>query len=152
MLTSRATLCCSVLWVLSSGCAGSSATTRKDEPGAEAVVPATETAAQAPAAREEAPTQEPSGYGYMPEDPIKVGGGPRSEHEYLQYLRGPEGQRLRYQRLGSCCGFEDPSLPFGGGLLDMYEVTYEGLEKPVTLYLDMYRRQEPRAPAGFRLD
>ncbi|QRN95048.1 hypothetical protein JRI60_39100 [Archangium violaceum] len=152
MLTSRATLCCSVLWVLSSGCVGSSATTRKDEPGAEAVVPATEAAAQTPAAREEAPTQEPSGYGYTPEAPIKVGGGPRSEHEYLQYLRGPEGQRLRYQRLGSCCDFKDPSLPFGGGLLDMYEVTYEGLEKPVTLYLDMYRREEPRAPAGFRLD
>ncbi|MFY0529634.1 hypothetical protein ACN28I_42875 [Archangium gephyra] len=100
----------------------------------------------------ETPAQEPSNYGYTPENPIKVGGGPDGEHEYLQHLRGPEGQQLSYNRLGSCCGFEDASLPFGGGMLDMYEVTYEGLEKPVTLFLDMYRREEPRAPSGFRID
>ncbi|HLL03620.1 MAG TPA: hypothetical protein VK539_23755 [Myxococcaceae bacterium] len=141
MLTLRATLCCSVLWVLSSGCASSSATTRKDEPGAEASAPAAEAVAQ-----------EPSGYGYTPEDPIKVGGGPQGEREYLRFLRGPEGQPLSFHRRGSCCGFNDPSLPMGGGMLDMYEVTYEGLEKPVTLYLDMYRREEPRAPTGFSLE
>jgi hypothetical protein len=150
MLTLRAALRCSVLWVLSSGCVSSSATERKNEPGTEASGPTPEAAAQA--AERVASAQKPSGYGYTPEDPIKVGGGPRGEHEYLQWLRGPEGQRLRYKRLGSCCGFTDPSLPLGGGLLDMYEVTYDGLEKPVTLYLDMYRREDPRAPAGFRLD
>ena len=143
MLTLRFALCCSVLWVLSSGCVGSSATVREAAPGPEA---------QAPAARVETPTQEPSGYGYTQEDPIKVGGGPAGEQEYLRHLRGPEGQKLRFERLGSCCGFEDSSLPFGGGMLDMYEVTYEGLRKPVTLYLDMYRRVEPREPTGFRLD
>jgi hypothetical protein len=152
MLTLRVTLFCSVLAVLSSGCAGTSASTRQTEPGAEAAEPPAEASTQAPAAQVEAPAQEPSGYGYTPEDPIKVGGGPRGEHEYLQWLRGPEGQRLRYKRLGSCCGFKDSSLPMGGGLLDMYEVTYDGLENPVRLYLDMYRREDPRAPAGFRLD
>lgn len=152
MFKLRTLLCCSVLWVLSSGCVGPSATARKNEPGAEAGGPATGTTAQAPAAQGEAPAKEPSGYGYTPEDPIKVGGGPQGEREYLEYMRGPEGQRLRFHRLGSCCAFKDPSLPFGGGLLDMYEVTYEGLEKPVTLYLDMYRLEEPRAPVGFRLD
>jgi hypothetical protein len=141
MLTPRVALFCSVLAVLSSGCAGTSAT-----------VPPAEASTQAPAAQGETPAQKPSGYGYTPEAPIKVGGGPRGEHEYLQWLRGPDGQQLRYKRLGSCCGFEDPSLPMGGGLLDMYEVTYDGLETPVTLYLDMYRREDPRAPTGFRLD
>ncbi len=141
MLTLRATLCCSVLWGLSSGCASSSATERKDEPSAEAGAPGAQ-----------AVGQEPSGYGYTPEDPIKVGGGPQGEREYLRLLRGPEGQPLRFHRRGSCCGFQDASLPLGGGMLDMYEVTYEGLEKPVTLYLDMYRREEPRAPTGFRLE
>ena len=87
-----------------------------------------------------------SGYGYTLEDPIKVGGGTRGEREYLEKLRGPAGQQLRYTRLGSCSG-----PPLIGGLLDMYEVTYDGLQKPVTLYLDMYNRDEPSAPAGFRL-
>jgi hypothetical protein len=90
--------------------------------------------------------QKPTGYGYTPEDPIKVGGGIKGEHEYLRGLRGPQGQELRYVRRGSCS-----APPPGGGLLDMYEVTYDGLEQPVMLYLDMYRRAEPRAPAGFHL-
>ncbi|EPX57525.1 hypothetical protein D187_009799 [Cystobacter fuscus DSM 2262] len=150
MLMIRAAFRCSVLWMLSSGCASSSATMRQGEGGVEAGAPVIEAVARTPAAPGETPA--PSGYGYTPEDPIKVGGGPSGEHEFLRYLRGPEGQPLSFERLGSCCGFKDSSLPFGGGLLDMYEVTYEGLEKPVTLYLDMYRRQEPRAPTGFRLD
>jgi hypothetical protein len=152
MITLRIALCCSVLWVLSSGCASSSAAERKNEPGSDPGGPAPAATVQAAEAQVEQSAQKPSGYGYTPEDPIKVGEGPKGEHEYLQWLRGPEGQKLRYVRRGSCCGFTDPSLPLGGGLLDMYEVTYDGLEKPVVLYLDMYRRDDPRAPAGFRLD
>jgi hypothetical protein len=39
----------------------------------------------------------------------------------------------------------------GLGLLDLYEVTYEGLEQPVILYLDMYDEGPVAAPAGFLL-
>jgi hypothetical protein len=98
------------------------------------------------AVKGKAAAQKPSGYGYTPEDPIKVGGGVRGEHEYLQRLLGPKGQQLRYERRGS---YSAP--PPAEGLLDMYEVTYDGLKTPVTLYLDMYRREDPRAPAGFHL-
>jgi hypothetical protein len=90
--------------------------------------------------------QKPTGYGYTPEDPIKVGDGTRGEREYLKRLRGPKGQELRYERRGSCSG-----PPPDGLMLDMYEVTYDGLKKPVTLYLNMYRREDPRAPDGFLL-
>jgi hypothetical protein len=107
---------------------------------------------QEAAVKQKAAVQKPSGYGYTPEEPINVGGGVRGEHEYLKALRGPKGQQLSYKRLGSYRSVTDPSLPSGSALLDMYAVTYEGLEKPVTLYLDMYRREDPRAPAGFRLD
>lgn len=94
-----------------------------------------------------AAAQKPTGYGYTPEDPIKVGGGIRGEREYLQRLRGPKGQQLRFERRGSYSG-----PPPGGGLLDVYELTYDGLEKPVMIFLDMYRSEDPRAPAGFLLD
>lgn len=93
-----------------------------------------------------ASAQKPTGYGYTREEPIKVGGGPRAEHTYLQRLRGPQGQQLRYERRGSV-----HAPPPVGGLLDMYEVTYDGLEKPLTLYLDMYHTEELRAPDGLLL-
>ena len=46
--------------------------------------------------------------------------------------------------------FPTPNGLFGpAALLDQYEVTYEGLARPVLLYLNMYDPGEARAPAGF---
>ncbi|NOJ80329.1 hypothetical protein [Myxococcus xanthus] len=128
--------------VLATGCASTAGTTRPDEPATEAAAP--EATPSAPSA--------PSGYGYSKNDPIHVGGGVDGEHEYLQHLRGPQGQKVRYERHGSCCVFESKGSPFGSGMLDVYVVTYDGLEEPVMLYLNMYDRKDPRAPEGFRLD
>ena len=91
-------------------------------------------------------------YGLVPENPVRVGGGPSGERAYLSALRGPRGEPVRFQRLGSCCAFETPHGFNGRGLLDQYEVTYDGLEAPVVLYLDMYDAQAVRAPPGFRLE
>lgn len=90
-------------------------------------------------------------YGFTPENPIHVGGGPEGQHAFLELLRGPEGQPLAWRRLGSCCEFETPNGIMGLGLLDLYEVTYEGLDRPVILYLDMYESGPVMAPAGFTL-
>jgi hypothetical protein len=90
-------------------------------------------------------------YGLSPENPIHVGGGPEGQHSFLETLRGPEGQPLAWRRLGSCCEFETPNGIMGFGLLDLYEVTYEGLERPVILYLDMYESGPVMAPVGFTL-
>jgi hypothetical protein len=93
----------------------------------------------------------PDSYGFSPENPIHVGGGPDGQHEFLETLRGPEGQPLAWRRLGSCCEFETPNGIMGFGLLDLYEVTYEGLQRPVILYLDMYESGPLMAPVGFTL-
>ncbi|KFE68381.1 hypothetical protein [Hyalangium minutum] len=94
---------------------------------------------------------EEGAYGFTPENPIHVGGGPSGQHAFLEALRGANGEPLAWRRLGSCCEFETPNSFMGMGLLDLYEVTYEGLEKPVILYLDMYDSGPVAAPAGFLL-
>ncbi len=80
--------------------------------------------------------------GYARSNPILVGGGAddgvASERRYLAALRGPGGETVRFERLGSCCQFRTPNGPEGTGLLDVYEVTYDGLARPVLLYLNMY--------------
>lgn len=96
-------------------------------------------------------------YGFSESNPVLVGGlggsGPvDNEHLYLDRLRGPDGQRVRYERLGSCCAFPSPNGLFGdSGLLDHYLVTYDGLAHPLSIYLDMYDPGEARAPLGFTL-
>ena len=87
-------------------------------------------------------------YGYTKLKPIKVGGspmyGPRRQRQFLQALVGPAGQPITFKRRGSIAPVE------GQIILDLYEVTYAGVEKPIELYLDLYRWEGvPKAPQGF---
>lgn len=99
------------------------------------------------------PREESDVYGYGRRNPIPVGGGQQSgaanQRRWLDGLRGPGGERVRYRRLGSCCEYHKPDGAHG--VLDAYEVTYDGLARPVVLYLDMYAepRNVPHPPEGF---
>ncbi|HJR59931.1 MAG TPA: hypothetical protein VJ813_11045 [Vicinamibacterales bacterium] len=85
-------------------------------------------------------------YAYTKEQAVQVGGSPlygaSRQRKYLDALRGPEGQKVQYRRIGQ---FRAPD----GTILDGYEVAYEGLEKPVTLFLDWYHYNPQMAPRGF---
>ena len=84
-------------------------------------------------------------YGYTKGNAIRVGdggelfGGPSRERAYLDNLRGPNWEPISYERARSL-NFEDT-------ILDEYVIT--GLGNPVTLYLDIYKFEELKAPAGF---
>ncbi len=91
-------------------------------------------------------------YGYSEKNAVKVGGfdnGPRNERNYLNSLTGPNGEKVVFNRLGSCCEFKTKNSPFGNGLLDKYAVTYEGKKDTVVLYINMYDNTELKAPPGF---
>ncbi len=107
------------------------------------------------------PGAETGDYGLSERNPVTVGGalgfrGAANEHAYLDQLSGPAGQTVTYRRLGNCCPFDTPNSHILeglslGGLLDRYEVTYEGLETPVVIYINMYDRGPVEAPPGFKL-
>src|SRR3990170_4000446 len=90
------------------------------------------------------PVSQDDTYGYTRENPVQIGGGAMyvkaREQRYLDTLRGPEGQSIQYKRVGS-----SPQSTNSTTILDMYEVTYAGLEKPISLYLDAYHFWEQRA-------
>lgn len=86
-------------------------------------------------------------YGTSQELPIRVGNtnlydGAAREEAYLQTLRGPNGELVRYERL-------DALMLADQSILDVYQVSYDGLEKPLTLYLDMYSYEMLLLPQGF---
>jgi hypothetical protein len=86
-------------------------------------------------------------YGFAAANPVKVGGdwsiGPSRERAYFAVLRGPAGQGLHLVRLGSTMG------PDRQTILDLYELTYAGLEQAVRLYVDEYHSEDLKAPVGF---
>lgn len=92
-------------------------------------------------------------YGYSEENPVMVGGGsdgPKNERRYLNALTGPNGQQILYKRLGSCCPFTTKNSEWGG-MLDKYEITYEGLDESMVLYLNMYDSDTLKVPVSLTL-
>lgn len=90
-------------------------------------------------------------YGLAQGNPIKVGGlNERNEAEYLNGLRGPKGEPVEYERIGSCCPFKTPNAMIDGvGLLDAFRVTYAGQAQPSILYIDFYDTESLQVPVGF---
>ena len=93
-------------------------------------------------------------YGYSEDNAIEVGGvkdseGPQNERRYLNALTGPNGEKISYKRKGSCCQFKTENGIMGGGMMDMYEVSWENSNKTVTLYINMYDSGILKAPYGF---
>ncbi len=86
-------------------------------------------------------------YGYTQKKPIKTGKVSKGYH-FLNALRGPDGEKVSYQRKGSCCDFESEAAALGTGFLDIYIVWYEG-GQPVTLYINNYEYEDLKCPTGF---
>jgi hypothetical protein len=95
------------------------------------------------------PKQEVVSYGFHPEDPVRVGWGNPGIMAFFELLRGPQGQRVAWRRVGPCCE-AGPSAP--SAALEVFEVTYEGLDRPVRLYLDPHNGAAIHAPSGFIIE
>lgn len=92
-------------------------------------------------------------YGFTEKNPVMVGGvseGPKNERRYLNALAGPNGEKVQYYRLGSCCPFKTKNSEWGG-MLDKYEVSYEGLDTSFVLYINMYDSDTLKVPVGLKL-
>lgn len=102
-------------------------------------------------------------YGYVVEKPVMVGNGgdirngPLYERRFLDALAGPNGEALTYKRRGSGHHFRTMNNPLtpgdgeGQGLLDIYEVSWPGLEAPIVIYINMYDSDTLKAPVGFTI-
>lgn len=75
--------------------------------------------------------------------------GPKNEQRFLNALAGPNGQAIRYERTGSCCGFKTKNGFMDMGMLDRYKIEWDGLKAPLYLYINMYDPGELKVPAGF---
>jgi hypothetical protein len=86
-------------------------------------------------------------YGLKAEKAVQIGGGAMyvgaRSRRYLDSLKGPGGQTLTYKRQGTTA-----TRP-NGPPIDRWEVTWDGAEKPVNLFLFAYHYGEPRVPTGF---
>ena len=91
-------------------------------------------------------------YGYTENLPINLGFANKLKAVdatyYLNALQGPNQQTISYKKMESCCPFITKSGEMGTGLLDKYEITWEGQKKSIYLYINIYEKGELLIPVG----
>lgn len=95
-------------------------------------------------------------YGYEKDYPINIFFGGTSnetnnEYRFLNALAGPNGEKVNYKKLESCCPFPSKRSEMGAGLLSVYELRWKGQRNPITLYLNIYEKGVLMIPVGFTL-
>ena len=95
-------------------------------------------------------------YGYDPDYPINIffkntKDDAINQQRFLNALTGPKGEKVFFKRLESCCPFPTKHSEMGAGFLDVYEVTWVGLPRPILLYMNIYEKGKLMVPMGFGL-
>lgn len=96
-------------------------------------------------------------YGYNKDYPINIFYGTTrnetiNQQRFLNALAGPKGEKITYTKLESCCPFPAKRSDMGAGLLDVYELRWEGQKTPITLYLNIYEKGYLMVPVGLTLN
>lgn len=99
-------------------------------------------------------TSTDSKYGFDEDYPVNLGFLPIQSAEinvkrYFGALSGPNGETLRYTKVDSCCPFPSKKNEMGAGIIDIYEVSWDGLKTPHRIYINLYEKGKVMAPRGF---
>lgn len=95
-------------------------------------------------------------YGYDADYPINVFyQNTKNENlnaqRFLNALAGPNGEKISYTKLESCCPFPTKRHEMGAGFLDIYELTWQGKSTPIKLYLNIYEKGYLMVPIGLSI-
>lgn len=95
-------------------------------------------------------------YGYHKDYPINVFYASTqnetiNQQRFLNALAGPKGEKISYTKLENCCPFPSKRSNMGVGLLERYELKWEGIQKPIILYFNIYEKGNLMVPVGLSL-
>ena len=95
-------------------------------------------------------------YGYNQDYPINLGFenekySPKNIVYFFNALEGPNGEKVIYTKIDSCCPFPSKKSIMGAGTLEVYIITFEGSDARLTLYLNIYEKGKVVCPKGLKI-
>ena len=92
-------------------------------------------------------------YGYNPDYPINVFYKNAKDENlnaerFLNALAGPNGEKITFSKVESCCPFPTKRTEMGAGFLDVYELKWEGQTEPIKIYVNIYEKGYLFVPVG----
>lgn len=97
-----------------------------------------------------------SKYGYDQDYPINIGFIHEKQEDinieyYFNGLQGPNGEKISYKKVDTCCPFPSKNSLMGAGTIGIYEVFFEGSAKKITLYFNIFEKGKILCPKGFSI-
>ena len=91
--------------------------------------------------------------GYNPDYPINVFYKNAKDENlnaerFLNALAGPNGEKIIFSKVESCCPFPTKRTEMGAGFLDVYELKWEGQTEPIKIYVNIYEKGYLLVPVG----
>ena len=95
-------------------------------------------------------------YGYDQDYPINIGFIHEKQEDiniqyYFNGLEGPNGEKISYKKVDTCCPFPSKNSLMGAGTVGIYEVMLEGSNKKVMLYFNIFDKGKILCPKGFAI-
>lgn len=93
-------------------------------------------------------------YGYDKDYPINLGFenekySPKNVTYFFNAITGPNGEKISYEKIDTCCPFPTKKSAVGAGTLELYQISFEGTDKKIILYINIYEKGKVLCPKGF---
>lgn len=72
-------------------------------------------------------------------------------NRFFNAITGPNGEKVTYQLLETCCPFPSKKNKMGAGTLDIYEIFLDGKTSNKKIYINTYEKGKVICPKGFSI-
>ena len=96
-------------------------------------------------------------YGYSEFYPVNLGfskyenSNNLNVNRFFNAITGPNGEKVTYKLIETCCPFPSKNNKMGAGTLDLYEVYLNGNTSDKKIYINTYEKGKVICPKGFSI-
>lgn len=102
-------------------------------------------------------TANDSEYGYSEFYPINLGfskfenSNNTNVNRFFNSITGPNGEKVTYRLLETCCPFPSKNNKMGAGTLDLYEIYLDEKASNKKIYINTFEKGKVMCPKGFSI-
>lgn len=102
-------------------------------------------------------TANDSEYGYSEFYPINLGfskfenSNNSNVNRFFNSITGPNGEKVTYRLLETCCPFPSKNNKMGAGTLDLYEIYLDEKASNKKIYINTFEKGKVMCPKGFSI-
>lgn len=96
-------------------------------------------------------------YGYSEFYPVNLGfskfenSNNQNVNRFFNAITGPNGEKVTYKLLETCCPFPSKNNKMGAGTLDLYEIYLDEISSNKKIYINTFEKSKVMCPKGFSI-